>query len=401
MSEINILVVDDNSERASKLREALSCEMGVNRVELAGSSAEARALLYSNHYDLLVLDVSLPKFRDTSAEREEGAWLLREIQESGALNRPTHIVGITAYRDLHAASNAAFDNSFARLIFTDVSNDWSAKIVDFVRHLVSSQRANKSVVDVAIVTALWSPEFEAVLSSDLKLVEGLPLDDSTRLWFGEVEGVRVAAGCALRMGPVSAAILSTKIIMSLRPKLILLVGICAGVKGEVALGDVVVSTDVLIWDAGKLTDGGGFSPSPVSLPVRESLVSALRGDELPRRAIDFWNGYGGSKPAALPVVHFGPVASGSSVIADEAVVENIRSHNRKVIAVDMEAFAVHSACAASSHPQPGVLTVKSICDFADKDKNSSIQSYTAGVSAALIVPILRLTTIKGGKGDGG
>jgi len=178
--------------------------------------------------------------------------------------------------------------------------------------------------------------------------------------------------------------------MALRPKLIVLVGICAGVRGEVALGDVVVSTDVFTWDYGKLTDGGGFSPAPVSFPVQEALLSALRGDEFSSVPAEYWENFGSAKPEIPPKLYFGPVASGSSVIADEGVMEKIKLQNRKILAVDMEALAVHAACAASSHPQPAVITMKSVCDFADKEKHSGVQPFAAGVSAALINPLVSI-----------
>lgn len=78
------------------------------------------------------------------------------------------------------------------------------------------------------------------------------------------------------------------------------------------------------------------------------------------------------------------MASGSSVIADSDVVDRIRKQNRKVIAIDMEAYAVYAACAASPYPQPCAVTIKSVCDFADAMKNSSVQKFCSGASVRVV-----------------
>lgn len=389
MNGISILLVDDNDARAAKLIACLVAVSGIRSVDRSSSSSDARAKLVSNEYDILVLDVSLPKFPNSPAERDEGLHLLREMHETDLMHRPSHVIGITAYRELQLTSFSAFDRSFARLIYTESSESaWMSELEEFVAHVAVNQSATSSKVDVVVLTALWDPEFVSVLASGIGLEEGMPLDDATRLWLGSANGVSVAAACALRMGPVSAAILATKVIAALRPKMIVLAGICAGVRNEVNLGDVVVSTDVIIWDSGKLVDGGELSPAPVSYPVQERILSALRGHAVSDELAAYWGRAGSDRPAAASRIHFGPMASGSSVIADGNVVDHIRQHNRKVIAIDMEAFAVHAACAASSHPQPSVVTVKSVCDFADHLKESSVQRYASGASMTVVKAIL-------------
>lgn len=385
MSGVSVLLVDDDDARAQTLSQRLQMLNGVQQIERSRSSSDARAKLSTRQFDLLVLDVALPRFSDGQAQRDEGINLLREIFETDLMQRPTHIIGVTAFEDVQIDSLDRFNQGFARLIHTKPDQDyWIDEICKFANHIAKTRCSLASKVDVVIVAALWDPEFMAVLDSGLGFQEGLPLTDSTRVWFGSIGGMSVAAVCALRMGPVSAAILTTTIINSLHPRMIAMTGICAGVRGEVELGDVVISTDVLIWDSGKLVDGGELSPAPVSYPTQERLISALRGGGLDQAVAQHWDAAGSDRPTGKPKIHFGPMASGSSVIADADVVDRIRKQNRKVIAIDMEAYAVYAACAASPHPQPCAVTIKSVCDFADAMKNSSVQRFCSGASVRVI-----------------
>lgn len=66
----------------------------------------------------------------------------------------------------------------------------------------------------------------------------------------------------------------------------------------------------------------------------------------------------------------------------------IRKHNRKVVAIDMEACAVYAAYAASVHPQPSI-TIKSVCDFADARKDSSVQRFCSAASMRVVAAAIR------------
>src|SRR5215216_2219875 len=52
--------------------------------------------------------------------------------------------------------------------------------------------------------------------------------------------LRIVLVSQLQMGMVHAAILTTKSLMLWSPKLVIMTGICAGVKGKVALGDLII-----------------------------------------------------------------------------------------------------------------------------------------------------------------
>ncbi|WP_437923811.1 pentapeptide repeat-containing protein [Sorangium sp. So ce291] len=72
--------------------------------------------------------------------------------------------------------------------------------------------------------------------------------------------LRVAAAWSGQMGEGAAAVRATDVVNHLDPACLAMCGICAGARGEVSLGDVIVAQRVYSYDHGKLiatTDGHG------------------------------------------------------------------------------------------------------------------------------------------------
>lgn len=94
------------------------------------------------------------------------------------------------------------------------------------------------------------------------------------------------------------------------------------------------------------------------------------------------------KPPTPLRMHSGPLASGASVLATSEPIDEIRHHGRKLIGVEMEAYAVHLACHAAVDPPPAFVCMKSVCDFAD-EKNDDWQPYAAFTAAEAFRAFLR------------
>lgn len=131
---------------------------------------------------------------------------------------------------------------------------------------------SRTRADVLIVTAL-KEELDAVLGLDLGPDEqgtwtllrdrhGFPYHvREVRNIFGEV--LRIAAAWSGEMGETAAARRAVSLIDELDPQCLAMCGICAGKRGKVFLGDVIVADRVFSYDHGKLlagseADGGGF-----------------------------------------------------------------------------------------------------------------------------------------------
>lgn len=64
--------------------------------------------------------------------------------------------------------------------------------------------------------------------------------------------LRIAAARAVSAGAGHAGAVATRLVKELRPRCLAMCGICAGRRGEVSLGDVIVADRVFRYDAGKL-----------------------------------------------------------------------------------------------------------------------------------------------------
>ncbi|MBV9258495.1 MAG: hypothetical protein JO215_10795 [Ktedonobacteraceae bacterium] len=92
------------------------------------------------------------------------------------------------------------------------------------------------------------------------------------------------------------------------------------------------------------------------------------------------------KDAPQPTVHIAPMASGSTVRADNPFNE-IRIPVRGTLAVEMEGAAFYRTLQEFGGTQ--YLVVKGVCDYADKDKDDSYHNYAGRISALYLLAFLR------------
>jgi nucleoside phosphorylase len=59
-------------------------------------------------------------------------------------------------------------------------------------------------------------------------------------------------------------------------------------------------------------------------------------------------------------------------------------NSRKVVGLEMEAYAIFQAAHLAREPRPKVLIAKSVSDFANSRKNDDAQQYAAFTSARFI-----------------
>lgn len=99
------------------------------------------------------------------------------------------------------------------------------------------------------------------------------------------------------------------------------------------------------------------------------------------------NGFMGSKPESELSVVLGPVAS---VIADPHIVEKIKNGQiRDIVGIEMEIFGVYYAARWSISPKPKFVALKSVCDFADADKDDKYHAYASFTSARVFIELAK------------
>lgn len=390
---MKVLIVDDNINKAGKLAKVLS-EEGIDRgdIEIVSCAMNARTRLKEERFDLLVIDLLLPLREEDMPELNTALDLINEITERDAYIKPSNIVGFTAYADEVIEANSTFKQRMWTIVSYDpTTNSWETQFRHMARYLVESINQTTPLhyaTDICVVTALQI-EMDAIYRLPWTWEEPEPLDDSTFIrrasFTVDNQTFQVVTACAHRMGSVSAALLTSKLINVFRPRFIAMTGICAGVKDKVNIGDVVFFDPVWEWPSGKLATGDGgtyLQPSPHQIPIADFVVARaeqIRNDKMLWAGIQ--SAWAAEAPQNILSLVVGPGASGSAVIADNATVPAIKQQHRKVTAVEMEAYGVCAAARCSTSPKPTVIIMKSVCDFADEEKLDKWQPYASYTSA--------------------
>jgi nucleoside phosphorylase len=344
----------------------------------------------------MVLDISLPERPETLPIPDGGIKLLEEVLERDIYFKPREVVGLTAFTEVLESAGRRFAEDLWLVIQYDPTEDsWSHQLQRKVRHILLAKRAGplpEYSNYLCILTALAAPELDAVLRIPWSWERlELPNDPSVYhrgSFVKDGQHRSVVAASAPRMGMTAAAILSMKMINCFRPRYIAMTGILAGVSGVCSLGDIVAADPCWDWGSGKHQVKGGvheFAAAPYQANINSFLRSKLSLFSSTQSALDeIRRGWQGKKTATVLRMHIGPVASGASVLEDEKIADSIRQQHRKLIGIEMESYAVLAAAEEAPLPQPKAFALKSVCDFADTNKDDENQDYAAYTSAAAL-----------------
>ena len=392
---MKIIVVDDNYEKIPHIQKLCKgLEVAADIDHFTTGSAARRALARSS-YDLLIVDLNFADETGAAASERGGINFLKLISLNPGQDLSSNVIVLTAREDLHdRLANEAVDLGAQVCYFSEHQTAWVAVLsgrIRLISNIVKKRAIVMDAVDVVIITALRSPELEAVLKLPYKFkLTRLPKDPTT-YHFGEFEinGIRktVAAVASTRKGMSAAAALAAKVVSKFKPKMLVMTGICAGVVDKVNLGDVIVCDPGWDWGAGKYaeTEGGfpTFKPAPHQTGLDSSLREVARDlaeDAEIKKSIRA--GWDKPVPAGVFSIHVGPMASGGAVIADERLTKQIVAQHKDLIGVDMEAYAVMAAAESAVLALPLPVVIKSVCDYADAEKNDDWQKYASYTSAA-------------------
>lgn len=395
---IKILLVEDDREKLKAVMSGLLLVEGVTEdsIHKARDANEAKSWLRKDNYDLMILDISIPETSDLDPRPNGGLLLLDEILERDMYSKPREVVGLTAFSDVQNASDPRFSSELWRVLhYTANSDDWLLQLQRKVRHIISNKQSSGEklahTADICILTALYKPELTAVLRLPWEWEEYIVDGDPSQYHRGYVNTrlgrLTVIAANSSRMGMPAAAVLAMKMIATYKPRYIVMAGIAAGISGRVEPGDIIAADPS--WDYGngkksKSDEGPFFQPAPHQLgldPFIKSKLQRFSQDAVGLNAIRL--GWPVSTPPLLSL-HIGPLASGAAVLEDPDVAAGIQDQHRKVLGIEMEAYSVFAASIDSPAPQPAVLVMKSVCDFADSHKNDDYQDYASYTSATSV-----------------
>lgn len=400
---MKILLVDDEYGKAQSISEVLTRE-GISSLEITHETTAhaARQRLRSTSFDMLIIDMHLPDAVGSQPTGEGGIAFFDLIGLDDLARLPADVLFITGREELYQEAEGKVLQRGAVLCQWRADSDkWKAILLgrtQYASRRLSRKRSERQQVDVAIVTALRTPELEAVLQLPYGWSSKRFSGDPTTFHFGNLQRSdstkTVVAACAQRKGMPSAAALSAKLAFCFRPKYLVMLGICAGVPGKTNFGDVVVADPTWDWGSGKRGEDPNGSAVFLAAPHQMALNSGVS-----QLAIDLSNddgvmrsiraGWSGEVPQGTLKALVGPMASGGSVIADDWSAQSIAAQHRELLAIEMEAYAVMSAAEYSADPKPCALVIKSVCDHANTKKNDDWQKYASYTSAAFADRLLR------------
>lgn len=388
---MRVLVIEDDPPKAKALTEAVEAAgVAAANILIVPDSMGAKEALKKSSFDVFIVDLRIPRRFGGGTEAGGGPELLRWFARRRE-DPPEVILAVTSY-DLDADTEASLDDMGVVYVRYRPGEDKWQRIVTGqikrVRHRLDKSlgTGRSEVVDFVILTAV-DVEFEAVrrafaLDGSGELHDGESWHRVTIRADGEERTIIVSQ--ATQMGMPAAAVLTAKAIRLWKPRNILLVGICAGVRGETEIGDIVVPDPAWDYGSGKLAADGILHPDPRPVELREAVRSHLKHYSSLAPFSAWRTEWPAKKPSNTPKVIFKPAASGAAVLADGRTVEAVKQHSRKLVGIEMEAYGFYYAAAHSGvEPGPRFASIKSVVDFADGQKSDDYQDYGACMAAKL------------------
>jgi Nucleoside phosphorylase len=395
---INILIVDDSPEKLRSIKVVLDsiiekCEDVY--IDVAMGISETKRIVSRKNIDIMILDIQLPQRVTDTPEKDGGIRLLKELKDSRRYKYPNYVISISRYEESIDVFKNSEGNIHTSIIYDD-KNAWKDKLLDCIKIFLSI--VNNNVVhrnyeyDIAVICALQE-EIEEI-SHSLEKVERIRRDEDDEIYYNgywEIpeKKIKVVFGSASQIGMVAATSLATKMIYNFTPRYLVMTGIAAGTdRTKMNYGDVVVAATVWDYRAGKDVREDEKSEHINSIKpftIDTSFVNWFRElvkDEKSLRKIR--DDFHGKKPETQLKLLCGSVVSGASVVTDSEIVKGIlKEQSRDILALEMEIYGVYYAANWAIKPRPKFVALKSISDFADKQKGDDYHQYASYTSAKI------------------
>jgi adenosylhomocysteine nucleosidase len=193
---------------------------------------------------------------------------------------------------------------------------------------------------------------------------------------------------------VNAAIETERIIQHFNPTYIFFVGVAGGLK-DVAIGDIVIGSDVYGYERGKEKEE--FFPRPQfgfsSYALEQSAINFSNSDEWKRQSSSFLNKKFHNKVS----VYSGTIASGEKVIGakNSDVYKFLIKNCSHALAVEMEGLGFLEAC--RPYPLIKSLLVRGISDLVDGKENADnegSQPYASDNATEFLFGLIDFIKIK-------
>ena len=394
---MKILAVDDNVDRMMHVCSIMPdyCEF-----EYVVSKKDALKRLSKEFYDLVIVDVIIPEdSKGQAVSGDTGKALIETIISGQRILPPFQIVGITVENESYNRNRAFFEERLIPFLIYNQDSDGDKAILNLIARIKRIADIFTKKIDVAIITAV-DDEYKEVFEMSLSWQNYSVANSFVDYKIGKIilENGNTISVLLLKlneMGLVSAARQTETIINQFHPRLICMCGICAGIKGKVNKGDLIVAEKSWDYGNGKILPGeqGGyyynFDAEPNQIQLNAELLAFIKryGESCLKEASRTWEEKGGKKYDS--VLRIGALPSGAAVVQDEQLIKTIViPQHRKCLGIDMETYAVYYTSHCNKY-QPQFLSMKAVVDFADSGKDDEYHEYASYISAHTLINLLK------------
>ncbi|WP_438482568.1 phosphorylase family protein [Oleiharenicola lentus] len=397
---MNVLIVEDSDAKYEKLENCVRDYCAPAKIDRAKDAGEGFRKLVGGEYHLMLLDVRLPMAQDTEPTDEASSQLLNEMRRKIVRQKWPTIIGTTQFTESFTNGDIVFGDFLSRVVLvSDTDGRWKQQIQMAIQSITAKVQSaslthNCVKADVAIVTALKSPEFEMVTEAFGAPASVIKVQETSEHWLNytvktaDGREMSVVCACANEMGMCAMASLVTRLVIVSHPKVLILAGIMGGNKERVSLGDLVISEDTWDFRSGKITEQGfqaDVKTRACDMRLKRCFENILTETELDR----IWRGWPGDKPSTRATLKAGATACSAAVIANDSSFEEMERQKRKVVGVEMEALGCYDAAYQLGELRPEVLSIKAVCDLGDGAKNDRYQRYCAYLAAQAVLSVIK------------
>lgn len=199
-------------------------------------------------------------------------------------------------------------------------------------------------------------------------------------------------------GNVDAAAITATLLMEFKPKLVIMIGIAAGMREKTALGDVVIADRVVAYEGAALLEGGKTEARPEiyrpGFSIQQDMANYLASAKSANaRILSARAGQGlvfpESSEAGAVSKGFMPqaatIGSGEKLLRDPEKFRQLRDLHGKVEVAEMEAVGIFAACTQHNVPS---LIVRGISDFGDSKKDNTFHDLASRAAAIVAADLV-------------
>ena len=133
-----VLIVDDNSSKIEAYRNIL-CSLGIQSEQIVcvSSIIDAKRALSSTCFDVLLLDLVIPRRIDTEPQADGGIELLHELKSLETYKMPNYIFAVSEY-DTPIASLREDSDKFnvTSIKYDRTSEEWKKRLSTYIEQII-------------------------------------------------------------------------------------------------------------------------------------------------------------------------------------------------------------------------------------------------------------------------